>query len=321
MSEATRPAQSVAVGDSLGRRWTHLIQSRGFFAVMLLLPATLVLLAVQVYPITNTLLLSLNSYNLLRPDRGIVFNFPDNFVWLAQNELFWLALSNTLILMVGVVTLEMVAGLTIALLLNEPFRGYPLVRAIFILPWAIPTVVVAWLAKAMAHPTYGIINQLPNAILLPLGLISEPLSINLFGDPNLALWGVLAVLAWKGMPFVILVLLAGLQAIPTEIEEAAQIDGASGWQQLWYITLPSLRMVIVIASILRAISIFNGFDLPFLLTGGGPLNRTLIMPIFFYDEAFGVFQMGRAASITVVMMVFLMAMVFVLLRVQPKEER
>jgi len=321
MSEATRPAQPVAVSGGLGQRWTHLIQSRGFFAITLLLPATLVLLAVQVYPITNTLMLSFNSYNLLRPERGIVFNFPDNFIWLAENELFWLALGNTLFLMVGVVGLEMVAGLTIALLLNEPFRGYPLVRAIFILPWAIPTVVVAWLAKAMAHPTYGAFNQIPNAVLVPLGLVKEPLALNWLGDPNLALWTVLAVLAWKGMPFVILVLPAGLQAIPTEIEEAAQIDGANGWQQLWYITLPSLRMVILIAAILRAISVFNGFDLPWLLTGGGPLNKTLIMPIFFYDEAFGVFQMGRAASITVVMMVFLMAMVFLLLRIQPAEER
>jgi multiple sugar transport system permease protein len=321
MSEATRPIGPAALAGGLGGRWRRLVQSRGFFAITLLLPATLILLAVQVYPITNTLLLSFNSYNLLRPDRGIVYNFPDNFVWLFQNELFWLALSNTLILMVGVVALEMVFGLLIALLLNEPFKGYPLVRAIFILPWAIPTVVVAWLARAMAHPTYGAFNQIPNAILQPLGLIKEPLAINWLGDPNYALWTVLAVLAWKGMPFVILVLLAGLQAIPSDIEEAAQIDGANGWQQLWHITLPSLRMVIIIAAILRAISIFNGFDLPWLLTGGGPLNKTLIMPIFFYDEAFGVFQMGRAASITVVMMAFLMAMVFLLLRIQPKEER
>lgn len=321
MSQATRPAEAVRLEAGRSRRLDHLLHSKAFFAITLLLPATLVLLAVQVYPITNTLLLSFNSYNLLRPDRGIVFNFPDNFVWLFTNDLFWTALSNTLILMVGVVVVEMIAGLVIALLLNEPFRGYPLVRAIFILPWAIPTVVVAWLAKAMAHPTYGAFNQIPSAILMSLGLISEPLTINWLGDPNYALWTVLAILAWKGMPFVILVLLAGLQAIPSEIEEAASIDGASAWQSLWYITLPSLRMVILIASILRAISVFNGFDLPWLLTGGGPLNKTLIMPIFFYDESFGVFQMGRAASITVVMMVFLMAMVFLLLRLQPKEER
>ena len=143
------------------------------------------------------------------------------------------------------ISLELALGMTIALLLIEPFPGLSIVRGVFILPWAIPNIVVAWLMRMYLQPRFGLFNQIIGWAGNTLGLHEGYFLWDWLGNPATALITVSLIITWKGLPFVILVLLAGLQAIPREIGEAARIDGANAWQEFRYVTLPSLRLIIV----------------------------------------------------------------------------
>jgi multiple sugar transport system permease protein len=212
-----------------------------------------------------------------------------------------------------VVVLEVVVGMALALLLAEPFRGSAIIRSVFILPWAIPTVVVAFLFRMYYSPRFGLLNQSITAVAQSLGLSDQQFTFLWLGEKSTALLAVALVIVWKGLPFVVLVFLGGLQAIPRELGEAARIDGASAWQELRYVTLPTLSLVILIVVVFRVISTFNGFDVVFLLTGGGPENATRVLAVEVFNRAFVTYQIGRAAALTTVMLLFLTAMTFCLL--------
>jgi multiple sugar transport system permease protein len=209
--------------------------------------------------------------------------------------------------------------MVIALLLVEPFPGLSIVRGIFILPWAIPNIVVAWLMRMYLQPRFGLANQLIAWFGNTLGIHEGHFLLDWLGNATTALLTVSLIITWKGLPFVILVLLAGLQSIPREQGEAARIDGANAWQEFRYITLPSLKLIILVVTIFRVIGTFNSFDLVWLLTGGGPGNATRVLAVEVYNRAFVSYQMGRAASLTTLMFLFLGLMVFVLLTLQREE--
>lgn len=169
------------------------------------------------------------------------------------------------------------------------------------------------------QPRYGLANQLIAWAGNALGLHHGLFLLDWLGNPATALVTVALISTWKGLPFVILVLLAGLQSIPRDIGEAARIDGANAWQELRYVTLPSLKRIILVLLIFRIISTFNTFDLVWLLTGGGPGNATRVLAVEVFNRAFVSYQTGRAASLTTLMFLFLGVMVFVLLSVQREE--
>lgn len=296
------------------------VNSRGFLGIVLLLPALAVLLVVFAYPVVRTFEMAFQDVNLTRPAEGTPFIGLKNYVWLVtENDLFWSSLRNTAVLSVLTISLELCVGILIASLLVESFPGLSIVRGIFFLPWAIPNIVVAWLMRMYLQPRFGLANQMIAWILDSLGIHHGPFLFDWLGNPSIALVTVGLITVWKGLPFVILVLLAGLQSIPREIGEAARMDGANSWQEFWYVTLPSLRLVILVVMIFRVISTFNGFDLVWLLTGGGPGNATRVLAIEVYNRAFVSYQMGRASSLTTLMFLFLGVMVFVLLTLQREE--
>jgi multiple sugar transport system permease protein len=297
----------------------RLSNSRTFLGSALLAPALLVLAFVFAYPVLRTMVMAFQSVNLTRPAEGTPFIGLGNYLWLIDQDIFWLSLGNTVILTVLVIGLELCFGMLIALLLVEPFPGLSIVRGAFILPWAIPNIVVAWLMRMYLQPRFGLANQLIAWFGNSLGIHRGYFLQDWLGDPRTALVTVSFIAAWKGLPFVILVLLAGLQAIPREIGEAARIDGANTWQEFRYVTLPSLRLIVLIVVIFRIIGTFNTFDLVYLLTGGGPGNATRVLAVEVYSRAFVSYQMGRAASLTTLMFLFLGVMVFVLLTLQRDE--
>ena len=297
----------------------RLANSRTFLSIAMLVPAVLVLAFVFAYPVLRTLLMSFQSVNLTRPAEGTPFIGLGNFAWLIDQDVFWLSLGNTAILTVLVISLELSFGMLIALLLIEPFPGLSLVRGVFILPWAIPNIVVAWLMRMYLQPRFGLVNQMIGAVGNALGIHQGYFLWDWLGNPATALVTVSLISTWKGLPFVILVLLAGLQAIPKEIGEAARIDGANGWQEFRYVTLPHLKLIVLVVVIFRIIGTFNAFDLVYLLTGGGPGNATRVLAVEVYNRAFVSYQMGRAASLTTLMFLFLGGMTFLLLTLQREE--
>ena len=191
-----------------------------------------------------------------------------------------------------------------------------------IMLWAVlaaSLVVVAWLMRMYLQPRFGLANQLIAWMGNKLGVHEGYFLWDWLGNSATALLAVSLIATWKGLPFVILVLLAGLQAIPREIGEAARIDGANAWQEFRYVTLPSLRLIVLVVVIFRVIGTFNAFDLVYLLTGGGPGNATRVLAVEVYNRAFVSYQMGRAASLTTLMFLFLGAMTFLLLTLQREE--
>jgi multiple sugar transport system permease protein len=307
-----RPGERAGLVDRLSN-------SRSFLSIALLAPALAVLLLVFAYPVVRTFTMAFQAVNLTRPADGTPFIGLGNYLWLVEQDLFWLSLGNTVALTVLVLALELGFGMLIALLLLEPFPGLSIVRGIFILPWAIPSIVVAWLMRMYLQPRFGLANQLIAWFGNTLGIHEGYFLFDWLGSQATALVTVSLIITWKGLPFVVLVLLAGLQSIPREIGEAARIDGANAWQEFRYITLPSLRLIILVVAIFRIIGTFNSFDLIWLLTGGGPGNATRVLAVEVYNRAFVSYQMGRAAALTTLMFLFLGLMVYVLLTLQREE--
>lgn len=296
------------------------LRSPDAFAILLLAPASIILLGVFIYPLVQTVIYSFLEINLMNPAGGTPFVGLRNFLFTFNHADFWSAVRVTTILTVVTVGLQLVIGMSFALLLAEPFVGSGIVRGLYLLPWALPAIVVAFGWRMYLAPGYGLLDEILSVLLAPFGLSKTVALIDWFGQPTLAFLSVTGVVVWKGLPFAVLVFLAGLQSIPAELEEAAKMDGANGLQEFWYVKLPQLRLVIVILVLLHIIGTFNGFDLPYLLTQGGPENATMVLAIDVYNQAFVAFQEGRAAAIAVMMLVVLGAFSYFLLTAQTREE-
>ena len=223
-----------------------------------------------------------------------------------DNAEFWNALRNSIIWTVLSVIFGYLIGLILALLLNRNIRGRGLFRAILLIPWVIPSVVAAVQWKVM-FASYGVINTL----LQGVG-IGEP--ILWLGDPGIALFSVTIVNIWRDYPFMTVVLLAGLQTIPDELYEAAEIDGASAWQRFRNITMPLIAPITLISTTLLAIWSFNNFDLVFLITGGGPAGATEVLPTYVFLEAFRRLNPTYAASIATSMLLILLIFTILYMR-------
>lgn len=217
----------------------------------------------------------------------------ENFTWALTSEAFYTALWNTFVWVFGSVSIEMVLGLGLALLLNKSFAFRGVARAIILAPYLVPTVVAVLTWRYMFHDIVGIIN----AGLISIGAIDKPLLW--LNSQSLAMLSVILVGVWKFFPFAVIALLGILQAIPQEQYEAAQIDGASSFQQFWRITLPYVMPVFLLTALLRTIWTFHKFEIIYLMTGGGPLDATTTLPILVYLKAFTDFEFGRAAAVAI----------------------
>ncbi|HEU5101512.1 MAG TPA: sugar ABC transporter permease [Roseiflexaceae bacterium] len=277
--------------------------------IVMLAPMLLVLLLVIGYPLVDSFWLSLHRANLANPEQGQPFVGLNNYLFAFRQGDFWYSVQRTLYFTILSVGLELVLGLLFAVLLNERFRGNLGARLAMILPWALLTVSNGVLWAWILNPTYGVAN----ALLVQLGLLSAPKSW--LSDTFWTMNVIILADAWKTVPNMTLLLLAGLQPIPADLYEAAEVDGATRWQKFSTITLPLLRPVILVAVALRTIGAFKVFDIIYVLTGnGGPANSTKVIAFYNYDQAFHYLFFGYGAAISWLITAFILIMIVIYIR-------
>jgi multiple sugar transport system permease protein len=258
---------------------------------LLVAPALVVLLTLSIYPLLYSITISLQQ----QTTSGVVWSLV-HFKRLASDGFFQTAMVHTFVYAVVALTCEFLLGLGLALLLNQQIRGRGLFRASLLVPMMLPTVVVGVVWRLLLHPNFGAIN----GTLKQIGINTETLTWT--AAPRLAFLAVIAVDVWQWTPFVFLVLLAGLQAIPQEPYEAALIDGSSRWQTFRHVTLPLLKPAILIVLLLRTMDLLRVFDQIFILTEGGPGFATEMISLYIYRTAFRFFDFGYAAAMSFVLL-------------------
>ena len=283
-----------------------------------ILPVLLVVLAVLVYPLVRGVYLSFTKYglyNLLVSEKPVWVGVG-NYVDLLKDALFRLSFRTTVLWTLIVVSGQYVIGFVLALLLNAKFKGRGLFRSLILIPWIVPSIVaaLAWIWIYDQH--YGVLN----VMLRQLGLLRGENIAWLGGSTWLAFMAVCVAAIWKGVPFMTIVLLAGLQAIPVELYEASRIDGARFRQVVRYIIIPHLKTISAITILLSTIWTFNQFDLVYIMTKGGPAYATHLLSIYTYLTAFDANEMGYAAAIAGVLLVVMMVIMAFYFWVTRREE-
>lgn len=278
---------------------------------ILLIPIFLYFALFLAYPLYQVTQNSFFNMSMLNPFYRTWAGL-DNYIWLFNSinlfsigsnySYFIQSLLTTIPWLIGSVSLKVVFGLLGALLLNSEFlRGKNVYRALVIVPWAIPWALAAMMWKWTLNGQFGIVNSL----LFSLHIINTPISF--LSTPISAFITTFITDAWAGLPFMIIMILSGLQSIPEELYEAATLDGANDFKKLYKITLPSLKTVLLTVSLLSVVWTFNSFDFIWVLTGGGPVNSTTTLPIAIYNVSFGDVGIsggiGKASAMTIVQVI------------------
>lgn len=294
------------------KRGYSLEKQKAKMGVLMLLPSLIIISFIILYPLISSFVFAFMKKPLgsMSNDKFIGLK---NFAYIFIQPLFWKSLLNSTILTFATVVLQTIFGMIIALLLNTSFKARGVIRGLFILPWATPAFVAAFAWSWMVDSQNGMINIL----LKQFHLVKE--GIPWLMQTNTALFIVILAHIWKDIPWVIMIFLSGLQMVPVESREAAKVDGANIWKEFWYITIPSMKSIIVIAILLRVIWTFKYFDLVKLLTGGGPLNSTMTIPIMIYQQAFESNSLGRASALGVILFVILGVFSFFYFKVLSKD--
>ena len=273
----------------------------------LLTPMLAIMTIVTGFPLVNTVWLAFTDASLT--GQGYAWNWSglENFAWILDDTDFRAALGHTFYFTVVSVSLEVVLGVLVALLLDQEFYGRAFVRALLILPWALPTIVNAVMWRLIYNPEYGSLN----ALLVQLGLMDNYRSW--LGDPQTAMNMIILADVWKTYPLIALMVLAGLQTIPKDLYEAAIMDGAGAWRRFWSITFPGILGALSVALVLRAIEAFKVFDIIYVMTRGGPADATKTVSFFVYQESFTYLRAGSGAAyaLTVTAMSGLMIALYV----------
>ncbi len=275
---------------------------------LMTIPATILILSVSIVPLVQGILMSFENYNVQQPHKRAWVWF-DNFVQLFQDEEFVSALIFTFLYTFATVVISYVVGLALAMLLSRNLKGKGLFRTLALLPWVVAPSVAAVNWILLLNDRIGVVNR----TLLSWGLIEEP--ILFIADPVMARFTVIMTDVWRDYPFMMIVLLAGIQSIPKDLYESAYIDGAGYWKSFWYITLPMIKNVSAVCTILMFIWVFNHFDNIYLLTAGGPNGATFTMSIWSYFTAFYRGDLGYASAGAVIMLIVLLIVALIYLRV------
>src|SRR5689334_23587960 len=312
-----RPARtgeepSMAISEAVGQRAfakaprrgiaTRLLEDERWLAVALLLPTVVLLGMFIAYPFVEGVLLSVTDTKVGIPGR---FVGVQNFIALWYDSIFRTAVWNTFVYTAVASVFKLALGLWLAVLLNRNFKGKAFTRAFILLPFIIPTVLSTFAWKWMFDPTFSVLNWL----LYHFGLITG--RINWLGDPDLAMISIIIVNIWRGVPFFAISLLAGLQTISPELNEAAAIDGAKPWQRFWYVTWPLLLPVTMVVVLFSVIQTFADFQIVYVMTGGGPANATHLFATYAYQIGIGTGLLSEGAAISLAMFPILFLVVIV----------
>jgi len=261
-------------------------------------PALLFLAVVAYLPIAYAVALSFFKKTAFNP--AMKWVGLDNYRFVLEEPELWSAFGRSIVFTLGSVGLQLALGLAAALLLNRAFAGLNVIRSLFVLPYLLPSIVVALVFQWLLSQEYGVINQ----VLMQTGAVSRP--INFFGGLSTAMWSVVGMAGWQYGSFATLLILARLQAISPKLYEAAAVSGAGPLRAFWDVTLPALRTTLLVIALLRGIWMFNKFDSIWLVTHGGPLKATETLPLYAYRLAFEEFDFGLAAAACSVMFMVLL---------------
>ena len=299
----TRPQPGRDEMDWRARLY-RLTNSQAFVALLFLAIPVLLLAALKIYPVFYNLYLSFTRYELFEPPRFVGMK---NYNYVFSNSVTRQSIINTLLFTVEAVPVGTALALVIAKLLDQSIRGRVFLRTLYYLPVVSSVVVSAMIWRWIYSPQHGLLNYF-------LGIVGIPPQ-NWLNDPNLALISLVIVTIWGSIGSNMVIFLAGLQDIPRDVIEAARVDGANSLQNFLFITVPLMRPVILFVVVTFTIGIFRNFGLIFMLTQGGPFNRTNTMVWEVYQNVFGYLRLGRGAAISMVMLVIVLILTLISFRV------
>jgi multiple sugar transport system permease protein len=282
--------------------WERLKTDRNWLSFWFMMPAAAFLILFLAYPLGLGVWLSFTDARL---GRGGVFVGIENYEYLWDDTTFWLSVFNTILYTTVASTIKFAVGLYLALLLNERLPFKAMIRAVVLIPFIVPTVLSAIAFWWLFDPQFSIISW----SLKKMGLITA--NIDFLGDVWNARWSVIFANIWRGVPFVAITLLAGLQTVSPSLYEAATIDGATNWQRFRYITYPLLTPIIAVVMTFSVLFTFTDFQLIWVMTRGGPVNATHLMATFSYQRAIMSGYLGEGAAISTAMIPFLLGAILV----------
>lgn len=283
------------------------LSQQSYKAYLFLCPALIIMIFGLFYPMLYSVYASFFDWRLGMSLSDAQFTLFDNYLWLLNDDdilkAFWITLKFT----ITVVTLEVFLGVSLALLLDRAIRGLSVFRTIFIIPMMIAPIIVGLIWQYMYDAQFGVFNKILSYLgLSPVGWLSSP---------DWALFSVILADIWQWTPFIFILTVASLQSLPKSIIEVATIDGASQLQIIWYIKLPLIMPVIIITAILRFIDSFKVFEVIYIMTSGGPAQATEVISMTIYNQAFIDFELGRAAALSNLFLVFMIIISLVFLYV------
>jgi multiple sugar transport system permease protein len=272
---------------------SKLLHKDSSLGYILLGPGFVFLAAMMAYPFVYAIYLSFTDKQIGAPAN---FTGIENYVKLWGTSLFSKTVVNSLVYTVCALALKLCGGLALAAMLNRPFYGQRVLKALLLLPWIMPTVFSTMIWSWIFHPSFSIVNEL---FINKLGLLSQP--IPFLRDETWAMLSLIFVNVWRGVPFFGITFLAAIQSVSTDIVEASKIDGASAWVSFWRITFPIILPVVIIVMLISTIGTLGDFDLPFLLTHGGPNNATTLFALTAYTLSLSSGLIGLGAAVTMTM--------------------
>ena len=293
-------------GRAIMRKLTYREMNR-IRPYLLLLPALMIISLVIFYPIVKAVAMSFQSVNLIRLDQ-VHFIGLQNYIRVLRDPVFWVALKNTVIYVLGSVGFQFVLGFITALLINQEFKCRGLIRGLILIPWALPGVLAAFMWSLVLNGNYGLVND----VLFRLGIIKD--FIPWLSQPNTALGATILATVWRGAPFFAVMLLAGLQAVPVELREAARIDGANRYQEFANVTIPIMMPVIITTTLLRIIWTANFVEIIYLMTQGGPGYSSQVLCVYTFMCAKGSLDYGFASALAMFLTLILLATIGMYLR-------
>lgn len=277
---------------------------------LFLVPACIILGAFIFYPLLQAVWMSFTDYNMISDPAFVGF---ENYKEIVEDDLFWKTLGQTFLYLIVVVPTLVILPIFLAILVNQKIKGIGFFRSAYYVP-VVTSMIVVGITWKWVYADQGILNYLLESV----GIIDGP--VHWLTSPTSSIFAVMAVTVWKGLGYYMVIYLAGLQAIPSDLFEAADIDGANKWKQIFHITIPMLMPSIIIVTIMSSISAMKVFEEIYVMTGGGPLNSSKTLVFYIYQEAFEKLRMGYASAVGVILLLITLVLSILNLKVMSKKE-